>query len=71
MKTSKVTVANMHCSACVIALEGIEDDLQGVWRVSASYAKQRLEVVYDPETVNEQQIIAAVKNLGCDLQVTP
>ena len=57
-------VPDMHCTACVMRLEGLEDELAGVQRVSASYQKQQMQVEYDEKTVSEAQIIAAVKSKG-------
>jgi len=61
-------VPNMHCSACVMRLEGLEDELPGIRRIAASYRKQRLEVEYDEAQVNEAQIVAAAKTLGYAIQ---
>jgi copper chaperone CopZ len=57
-------VPEMYCSTCVIALEGLEDSLTGIKRVSASYHKQQMQVIYDETVLNEQAIIAAAKQLG-------
>lgn len=57
-------VPDMHCTACVMRLEGIEDELPGVKRVTASYRKQQMEVEYDEMQVTAQQIIAAAKKRG-------
>ena len=57
-------VPDMHCSACVMRLEGIEDELVGIKRISASYRKQQMEVEYDASHVTERQIIAAAQQLG-------
>ncbi len=57
-------VPDMHCTNCVMRLEGLEDDLPGVHRVRASYKKQQLEVEYDESTVSAGQIIAAIQRLG-------
>jgi copper chaperone CopZ len=62
-------VPDMHCSACVLRLEGIEDELAGVKRVTASYRKQQMEVEYDETQVTVEQIIAAVQKHG--YQVLP
>ncbi|MCE7981791.1 MAG: copper chaperone [Caldilinea sp. CFX5] len=63
--TKKVfRIPDMHCSACVMRLEGIEDELQGVKRVTASYRKQQMEVEYDETQVTEQEIMAAVERHG-------
>jgi copper chaperone CopZ len=57
-------VPDMHCPACSMLLEGIEDDLPGIRRISASYHKQRLEVDFDEAQVSETQIMAAAEELG-------
>ncbi len=57
-------VPDMHCSACVMRLEGLEDDLPGVKRIKASYQKQQMEVDYDEKKLNAAQIVAAVQRLG-------
>ncbi len=57
-------VPDMHCSACVMRLETLEDELPGVKRVSASYRKQQMEVEYDQAVVTPQDIMAAVKQRG-------
>lgn len=57
-------VADMHCVNCAMRIEGIEDDLPGVKRVSASYPKGQMTVEFDATLLNELQIIAAVKERG-------
>ena len=57
-------VPEMYCSNCVIALEGLEDSLSGIKRVTASYHKQQMEVLYDETTLNESAIISAAEELG-------
>ncbi len=61
-------VPDMHCSACVMRLEGLEDDLPGVKRVRASYRRQQLEVDYDESAISPAQIVAAVQKLGYTVQ---
>jgi copper chaperone CopZ len=57
-------VPDMHCPACSMLLEGIEDELPGIRRITASYHKQRLEVDFDETRVSEAQIVAAAGDLG-------
>ena len=59
-------VPDMHCTACVMRLEGIEDELEGVRRIAASYRKQQMDVDYDEARVTVEQIIAAAKQHGYD-----
>ena len=57
-------VTDMHCSNCVMRIEGLEDDLSGVQRVRASYRKQQVEVEYDDSQVSADQIVAAIQQMG-------
>jgi copper ion binding protein len=57
-------VTDMHCSNCVMRIEGLEDDLTGVQRVRASYKKQQVEVEYDDSKVSPDQIVAAIQQMG-------
>ncbi len=64
MKKQLFRVPEMYCSTCVISLEGLEDSLPGIKRVSASYHKQHMEVIYDETQLSEAAIIAAAAELG-------
>lgn len=57
-------IDDMHCSACVMRLEEIEDDLPGVISAQASYHKQEMMVEWDDRQVGETQIIAAIQAKG-------
>ena len=58
------TITDMECPSCAMRLEGLEDKLDGVKRVTASYHKRQMEVEFDETRVSEAQIIAAVEKLG-------
>ncbi len=64
MTKKKFSVPDMTCSACVMVLEGLEDSLTGLQRVSASYHKLQMEVVYDETRLSEAAIISAAQELG-------
>lgn len=57
-------VPDMECPNCAMHLEGLEDDLPGVKRVTASYKKQTMEVEFDESRLTVAQIIAAANALG-------
>jgi copper chaperone CopZ len=57
-------VPDMQCPNCAMHLEGLEDDLPGVKRVTASYKKQAMEVEFDETQLTAEQIIAAANALG-------
>ncbi|MDO9087180.1 MAG: heavy-metal-associated domain-containing protein [Anaerolineaceae bacterium] len=57
-------IPDMHCSACVMKLESLEDDLPGVIMVQASYQKQSMLVEYDDSKVSEGKIRETIQGLG-------
>lgn len=58
------SIPDMHCSNCVMRLEGIEDDLEGIREIRGSYHKQTLEVTFDETVVSEDEIKQAITDLG-------
>lgn len=58
------SVPDMHCSNCSMKLEGLEDELDGIREINASYHKQQMTVEYDETRLNLEQILAAVKKKG-------
>lgn len=58
------SIPDMHCSNCSMKLESIEDALDGIKEINASYHKQEMIVEFDETKVSEEQIIAAVKKKG-------
>lgn len=61
-KTFKVP--DMTCSNCAMKIESLEDDLEGVKDINASYHKLEMVVEYDETKLTVEQIIAAVKKKG-------
>ena len=65
-------VADMHCPACVMRLETLEDEIPGIQRITASYRKQQMVVEYDESRVTPAQIIEAVREAGYEAAlITP
>lgn len=57
-------VEDMTCSNCAMKLESLEDSLDGVKEVNASYHKLTMVVEYDESLLTEEQIVDAVKRKG-------
>jgi len=63
--TKKVfKIANMHCSACVMLLEGLEDELPGVKSIKASYQKGEMEAEFEETILSEDKIKERVQEKG-------
>jgi copper chaperone CopZ len=61
-KTFKVP--DMSCTNCAMKLESLEDSLDGVKEINASYHKLQMTVEYDETKLTDEQIIAAVRKKG-------
>ena len=57
-------VADMSCTNCAMKLESLEDSLDGVKEINASYHTLTMIVEYDETKLAQEQIIAAVKKKG-------
>jgi copper chaperone CopZ len=62
-------IPDMTCSNCAMKLEGLEDTLNGVKEINASYHRLEMVIEYDESKLTEEQIITAVKKIG--YQVMP
>jgi copper chaperone CopZ len=61
-KTFKIP--DMSCTNCAMKLESLEDTLEGVKEINASYHKLEMVIVFDETKLTDEQIIAAVKKKG-------
>lgn len=57
-------ITDMHCSTCAMRLEGLEDSLDGIRNIKASYQKQTLEIEFNETILQESNILAAISRLG-------
>ena len=61
-KTFKVS--DMTCSNCAMKLESLEDTLEGVKEINASYHRLEMVIEYDESKLTDEQIVTAVKKKG-------
>ncbi len=61
-------IPGIECAMCAMALQSLEDDVPGVRRANASYRHQRLEVEFDETKVTEEELLAAIVDLGYDVE---
>jgi copper chaperone CopZ len=54
-------IPDMHCPNCSMLLESIEDDLEGIRKIKASYHKQTLVVEFDETILSEQTLLQAIQ----------
>ena len=57
-------IPDMTCSNCAMKLESLEDSLDGVKEINASYHRLEMVVEFDESKLSDEQIISAVKKKG-------
>lgn len=61
-KTFKIP--DMTCTNCAMKIEALEDDLEGVREINASYHKLEMVIEFDESKLSDEKIVAAVKKKG-------
>ena len=61
-KTFKIP--DMSCTNCAMKIESLEDDLEGVEEINASYHKLEMVIEFDEKKLTDDEIVAAVKKKG-------
>ena len=64
--TQKITlkIEGMECPNCSMILESLEDKLEGLLLIEASYHKGQMKVEFDETKVTISRIKAEVQRLG-------
>ncbi len=69
IQTNVFKISNMHCSSCAMNIDGELEDSQGVIEANTSFAKQEVEVKFDPEKISQEKIRDVIKSAGYEAQV--
>ncbi len=67
--SARLSIKGMHCTACVMNIDGELEDTQGVKEAKTNYAKEETTVVFDPTQVTTSELIVIIQKLGYDAAV--
>jgi Cu+-exporting ATPase len=57
-------ISGMHCTSCAMNIDGSLEDTNGIKEATTFYAKSITKVEFDPAIMNEDKILAVIKNTG-------
>lgn len=69
MIKKRFKINGMHCSSCAMNIDGELEDAEGVKEAKTSFAKQAVEVIYDPSKLNDKKVAEIIKNVGYDAEL--
>ncbi len=61
-------VTGMQCPNCAMQIEGLEDDLEGIASIRASYPKAQAVIEFDESKIQLDRIFEAVERKGYSLE---
>ncbi len=64
MHTDVISVPDISCNHCRMAIEGALHKLEGVAVASVDVAAKRVTVTYDPRVIDQAKIITAIEEQG-------
>ncbi|HCM38090.1 MAG: Copper-translocating P-type ATPase [Candidatus Gottesmanbacteria bacterium GW2011_GWB1_43_11] len=64
MKKVTLKLNGMHCTSCSVLIDTVLEELPGVKSSKTSYADQKVEVEFDPNLVDTQQMVVAIQSEG-------
>lgn len=63
-QTVKLKIRGMHCPSCVMNINGVLEDLEGVMSADTNFAKSDVLVKFDSEKLPKEKILSEIENLG-------
>jgi copper chaperone CopZ len=64
MRTAIFKIEGMHCSGCARAIEALLSVEPGVRKVGVSLEAREARILFEPHTVSEDRLAAAISNAG-------
>ena len=64
MKTSIFKIEGMNCDACANTIKRLVEKQPGVRMASVSFGDRQARVLYDPQSVDEDHLVATIQEPG-------
>lgn len=64
MIKKKLKINGMHCASCALNIDFDLEDIEGIKSAKTSYAKQIIEIEFDPNLVKDKDILESIKKTG-------
>ena len=64
MKSATFKIEGMHCDGCAQAIKALVEREPGVKAITVSYKNRAARVLYDPQAIGEDRLVAAIEKPG-------
>ncbi|KAI3962754.1 hypothetical protein MKW98_029913 [Papaver atlanticum] len=69
MKRIQVRVSGMTCAACSNSVESALLGIHGVFKASVALLQNRVDIVFDPKIVQDEDLKSAIEDAGFDAEI--
>ena len=59
----------MDCASCVINIDGVLEDTEGIEKARTSYVRELTDVTFNAKKVSPQSIISIIKQVGYEASI--
>lgn len=64
MKTATLKIEGMHCNGCANTIKALVEREPGVQIVTVSFDEGQARILYDPQAIGEERLVAVVQQPG-------
>lgn len=64
MMKQTIKIEGLDCSACVMIIDDVLEELNGVKSAKTNYAKEQVEVEFDEKKVSIEAMLKIIKKAG-------
>lgn len=61
---ARFTINGLHCTSCVLNIDGALEDLDGVFSSTTNYSRSIAEIEYDPQKVSLDTLKRTIEEQG-------
>lgn len=70
-KKIQLNIEGMHCDSCVVGIQMVIQNIEGVLKSFVDYRKKLAEVEFDDSKLKEKDIIKAIEELNYKAAIRP
>lgn len=64
MKTATFKIEGMNCDACASRIKALAEKLPGVQAATVSFSQAEARILFDPQAVTDDRLVALVHDAG-------
>lgn len=64
MKAATFTIEGMHCDGCATTIKTLVEKQPGVQMAAVSFSEGQVRILYDPQAIGEDGLVAAIEKPG-------